>query len=317
MAIDTTSPRSRRALLAAVGGGLAALAAQAIGRPLSARGANFDAVTAGTTTTSSLPTKLLSSTGLHAFWAESTGGGMGLLGSGLIGTRGYSDTAGGTGVNGQLDSTDGKAVHGYATASSGTTYGVYGRSSSTAGYGVSGLASATSGTTYGVYGRSNSSGGSGVYGYNYSPTGFGMGVQARTESTRGSAVWGFAASSSGDSSGVWGEAASPDGHGVHGKALSGVGGYFYATSGIALQADGRVLFKTAGLATVGAGNKSVMVNPGVEIDANTKILATLQGNAGAGVTVERILRDTAANNFTIRLTANASSAVKVAWFLLS
>lgn len=43
MSIDTTMPRSRRAVLAAAVGGLAALAAQALGRPLPARAANGDA----------------------------------------------------------------------------------------------------------------------------------------------------------------------------------------------------------------------------------------------------------------------------------
>jgi hypothetical protein len=54
-------------------------------------------------------------------------------------------------------------VRGYASASSGTTYGVYGESTSSDGRGVRGYASASSGTNYGVYGNSNSP--SGYAGY--------------------------------------------------------------------------------------------------------------------------------------------------------
>ncbi len=73
----------------------------------------------------------------HTHWGQSwTGTGTGLtLSGGNIGLN-ASGTANG--------------VAGYASATSGTTYGVVGHSASTSGSGVFGVATATSGTTYGV-----------------------------------------------------------------------------------------------------------------------------------------------------------------------
>jgi hypothetical protein len=67
------------------------------------------------------------------------------------------------GAKGQSDSTAGVGVLGYATAPSGDTWGVRGIADSTDGVGVYGRAKAASGTTYGVLGRSDSPGGWGVY----------------------------------------------------------------------------------------------------------------------------------------------------------
>jgi len=319
MAIDTVSPRSRRAVLAAALGGVGALVAQALGRPLPARGANGQAITVGGSFTGTSTTRLENTTAtLSALELRSdvglwvVGRGMGIHGAATdVNRPGW-----GTAIRGTTANTEGRGVYGVASSSTGATYGVHGQSASSSGRGVYGVAASATGFTYGVYGRSSSPSGYGVYGYNSAASGFGNGVWGQTASSRGAGVFGRASSSSGDSSGVWGDASSPDGHGVHGKAFYGTGGYFESTHGTALHAQGRVQFSTSGLATIGAGSKSVTVTPGVEIDANTKILATLQQNAGAGVTVERVYRDAAANKFNIVLTANASSAVKVGWFVI-
>jgi hypothetical protein len=70
-----------------------------------------------------------------------------------------------TATNGAAMLADGayNGVLGFASATSGTTYGVAGEAQSTSGIGVGGFSFATTGTTYGVYG-SNASPGSGVYG---------------------------------------------------------------------------------------------------------------------------------------------------------
>ncbi|MGQ9901351.1 MAG: hypothetical protein ACUVR1_03965 [Fimbriimonadales bacterium] len=64
---------------------------------------------------------------------------------------------------GQSNSTAGIGVDGWASATTGTTFGVRGQSASAAGIGVYGSATATTGTTYGVYGVANSPEGFGVY----------------------------------------------------------------------------------------------------------------------------------------------------------
>ncbi len=102
-------------------------------------------------------------------------------------TVAYSNSTGPV-VSATLTGTTGgdKAVYGYASGSSGSTYGVYGKSNSgrgvygeglyegvwgkttsKSGTGVRGDASASSGSTYGVWGQSNSTSGTGVYGISY------------------------------------------------------------------------------------------------------------------------------------------------------
>ena len=115
--------------------------------------------------------------------------------------------------------------------------------------------------------------------------------------------------------GVFGQATT--GQAVHGYATTGTAGYFATelpTSGFALRAIGRVkLDKCVGIATVASGTKSIVVSPGIDLGTGSAVVATLQGTAGGTTTVHRVAVDTAANSFTIYLTANSTSNVKVAW----
>jgi hypothetical protein len=97
-------------------------------------------------------------TGVHGIgvWGSQEGSGYGVYGTSVsgIGVRGYaSATSGGTfGVYGLSDSTSGRGVYGYASATSGGTFGVYGLSTSPSGTGVFGLAAAGGGAAFGVLG---------------------------------------------------------------------------------------------------------------------------------------------------------------------
>jgi hypothetical protein len=95
-------------------------------------------------------------------------------------------------------------VFGWATATSGTTYGVYGRSQSTSGTGVRGLATATTGGAFGVYGQSDSTSGRGVFGWATATSGTTYGVYGLSASPDGLGVFGYAAATSGPAWGVWG-----------------------------------------------------------------------------------------------------------------
>jgi hypothetical protein len=110
------------------------------------------------------------------------------------------------------------------------------------------------------------------------------------------------------------------GHGVHGLATTGIAGHFSTTNpkaGYALQAIGRVkLDKCAGVATIAAGSKSVVVTPGINLVAGSAVVATLQGSAGGTTTVHRCAVNAATDKFTIYLTANSIAAVRVAWIVL-
>jgi hypothetical protein len=69
----------------------------------------------------------------------------------------------------------------------------------------------------------------------------------------------------------------------------------------------------AGVATIAATTKSVVVTPGIDLTSASAVVATLQGNPGGTTTVQRVSIDTVNDRFTIWLTANSTATVKVAW----
>jgi hypothetical protein len=141
-----------------------------------------------------------------------------------IGVWGSQDGSG-WGVYGT--SVSGRGVYGYATATSGFTYGVYGQSDSTSGTGVFGYAYATSGFAYGVYGASASTSGRGVYGYAFATSGATYGVYGESRSTTGTGVYGYAFATSGTTYGVYGRSDSPasSAYGVYGAEPAGGAGH--------------------------------------------------------------------------------------------
>ena len=306
--MDThTLPRSRRALLAAGLGGLAALAAQALGRPVPVRAADPNDVVLGATNTATTTTKIQNlANNSTVFRSHSSGSGIGVEGSSGsdTGVWGWSDS--GTGVYGSTVSGTGV----YAVCQSGTAIwgwgishiAVYGESHATDQAATVGQSKANA---TGLLGYSGGGGSlptaparTGVYGY-AAQDASARGVTGQTTAGRG--VNGVATS----------------GRGVNGYAGTGIGGYFSAgPSGKALHAEGRVTFKTAGLATIGSGTASKTVTPGVDLTSSSKILCTLMGNAGGATTVKRVAVNTTTNAFTIHLTALSTAAVKVAWFVI-
>jgi len=120
---------------------------------------------------------------------------------------------------------------------------------------------------------------------------------------------------------------SPNGTGVKGTGARGIHGITTKVDGVsvlaeieevkgtALEAKGPVKFSSAGLATIAAGTNSVTITPGqyLTIDANSKILCTLQSPGGVLLNVIRNPN----NTLTVNLTGNATADVIVAWFLIS
>ena len=270
MAIDTVTPRSRRALLVATAGGLAALAAQALRRPSPVRAVDPNDVVLGATNTSSSTTTIRNTSGNSntALRATTNGSGYGL----------YAESNSGYGAGGLSES--GIGVSGWSTSS----FGVKGWSSSgigafgetTSGTGVKG----TSGSGLGVSGISVSD--TGIYGY--SDVGIGIdarsaeyiGLQARSDGNKAllaettaaghaavagrssanrTGLLGFSvgsqfagepaapaktgvcgqATQDANSRGVWGRANA--GRGVYGQATSGQGVHGYASSGTGVYAS--------------------------------------------------------------------------------
>jgi hypothetical protein len=171
---------------------------------------------------------------------------------------------------------------------------------------------ATGDGSVGVAGQTSATTGepAGLFGYAVAGSGLSHGVFGRSESTIGVGVTGRSTSPTGTGIGVAGRATSPTGVGVH--AQGGLDG-----TGIAFRAFGQVRFSTSGIATIARGSKQVTVNPHVPITTASAIHCTLLGNPGAGSTIHRVARNYTADVFTIWLTANASAATKVAWFLIA
>ena len=210
MAIETAAPRSRRALLAASLGGLAALAAQALGRPLPTRAANGDPVTVGGTLSGTAITKIANSTNSNTvFWGASSSG---------VGVYGTSSSS--SGVRGE--SSGGRGVYGL----SGGDTGVFGESSAV---GVYGTSSGIGENGVGVYGYSNSAYGvlgqsgsfTGVYGISTSGVGV-VGESSAVTGVEGTATSGVGVSGTSSSSyGVYGTSSSL--YGVYGISTSSYG----------------------------------------------------------------------------------------------
>ncbi len=266
-----------------------------------------------------------------------------------IGVSGHvSATTGSTiGVLGTASSETGIGVKGRASRTTSVNVGVYGESEGDGGFGVYGRAYHPNGIGIRGFGRDGVSGisqdvdGNGVSAYSFEGTGArgesvratgGIGVHGVSAgATQGTGVRGTDGSSTGvgvrgtstgdDGTGVWGSATHGTGVGVAGTATGayGVAGSFEVPTddfAIALRVTGRADFSTAGVSTIQSGSSSVVVSPGVNITNTAKVLATLQGNAGGATTVARVVRDTGDNTITIHLTANATSDVDVAWFVI-
>jgi hypothetical protein len=285
--------------------------------------------------TSSSGTGVLGSSVSGTAVTASGGSGVGLSALVDSGTAVNATSQSGDSLHASTASTsdNSSAARASSTGSTGFTFGAWGSALSPDGTGVMG-----EGAGWGVWGESSSTSKPATTGYS---TGNHTGVVGWSGPTSpwasGKAktgVYGYAAQDSG-SRGVWG--VSPAGQAVRGEATSGRGVYGQATTGYgvrgqattgsavyaattdplkgyALRAIGRVkLDKCAGVATIAAGTRSIVVIPGIDLVSTSAVVATLQGNPGGTTTVQRVAVNTTTNAFTIYLTANSTASVKVAW----
>jgi hypothetical protein len=321
----TANTRTRRSILGAALGAVAASVAAALGRTDIARANNGDPMLAGNTYSATDTTGVSTDTG-----------------NGLQGI-----------FNGPAFSSSGCGVYGEANGSY-NAYGVYGNN--TQGYGV-GILGEAGQYSSGVEGK----GGTGVYGHS-TTSGGGIGVNAGADGAGawalyahtygGRAVYAFTDPGTGvyvDANGMAIDAVGKGGAtvpamrvvgagntpaivgysgpgaapsvpartGVFGVSDQGVGGRFASNHGLALLAVGPVHFKTSGKGTVLLNHRSVTVTPGVVLNPSSKVLALLQGNAGGSTTVQHVVLNQTANTFTIVLTAPTTADVLVAWFLMN
>ena len=195
MAIQSSAPQTRRALLVGALGGVAAAVAAALGRPAAADAAAGSALIVGSETNNAgtADTQLIANSNVVTFKLYQQGPGTALMGyttptSGLTrGVYGRVDSPNGDGVQGRNAGAagTGAAVRGYG----GNNIGVYGTSANVDMYGVVGRNTAINGD--GVAGSSGT-GGSGVIGFSTGGNGvYGTSdvYGVRAHSTSGVALW--------------------------------------------------------------------------------------------------------------------------------
>lgn len=192
----------------------------------------------------------------------------------------------------------GSAVLAEAEAVTGVTYGVRAETRSSSGYALYGHATGTTGATYGVFGRSDAPSGTGLHGTATNTSGSTYGVKAFTYSREGTSV--YAISYGGTA--VYGQAVSTTRPSVHARN----------TSGVALRAEGKVQFSTAGVAVVPEGADRVTVDL-ARVGPADFAVATVQGNEEVSVQGAK----TARGKVTIWLDRTANSPTTVAYFVIS
>jgi hypothetical protein len=327
MANDTAVRRTRREILAATFGGLAAWVASGLAAPQAVRAHDADDVALGDINTAA-----------HSTVVECLQeGGPALAGHSALGD----------GVSGQSDNPDGgTGVSGLATAvdTSSNTYGIYGESAGAQGIGVYGVASAAAGWTVGVWGDSASPDGAGLYGSggDYGAWGTSPATGLLGSSGAMSGVVGYSgeitmgapppaprpktgvlgisnidASARGVTgsttvgTGVRGEATS--GTGVYATTTSGTGLVATATTGTALKVTGKAVFSRSKRVTIATGMSSLKVTL-AGVTTSSLVFAVLHSYR-SGLYVQAVVPTTGA--FTIYLNKAAPGATYVAYFVLN
>ena len=170
---------------------------------------------------------------------------------------------------------------------------------STSGTGVFGYASASTGTTYGVIGTSNSIAGKGVCGYSTSSTGNAYAGWFKGYSTSGTAVYGITDPTTGNAVGIHGVSNSNSGTGVYGEAMTGSGtaygvrGKVYSTNAYAGYFEGRGYFSgNLGLGTTSPTASLTIDNVGTDYNFGNSAIYYADGNKYFDFTAGMVLRGT-------------------------
>jgi hypothetical protein len=202
MALETLTPTTRRNVLAAAFGALAAFAAQAIGRPLPARAEGEAIVVGGEYTDATSVTKIANTTTSDdVLWGESSFSGTGVFGGSGSGAGVFGFSQSGDGVRGIGNFNIGVSGFTYATGQPAVLGQALGDNSGVLGFSGSGEPPGSPAKT-------------GVYGYAAQDS---SAVGVSGKSTEGTGVWGLS------TSGIAVRGASSSGAGVLGYSGSYVG----------------------------------------------------------------------------------------------
>jgi hypothetical protein len=308
VAIDTTAPRSRRAILAGALGGAGALIATAIGRAAPVSAATGDNVVAGQDTTAGAPTAVLSDqavtdgiTGTALEGDSATG--IGVLGvSDAPGSGRSTGVVGLTGGEGALDANlnlDSVGVYGFSDDDAASA-GVWGDTFQgigvvgTGDFGVLGVGSV------GAIGQASDSSGSGVYGF----SGDLASDEAAPFPAPGTGVVGYAGA--GGSTGVRGHAFAGSTYGVYASAAN-------STTQYALFVSGKVRLSRSGRVAVSSSATSKAVSM-TGVTTSSYVVATLQTNV-SGCYVRAVVPST--NKFTIYLSKAPGKTAYVGYVVVN
>jgi hypothetical protein len=321
MAIDTTTPRSRRALLAGMLGGIAASVAGGLGRaqPVTAHDPDDVRLGADNSTTSATRISNGAANGT-AFAGHANGTGWGVSGDSPLGIGVFASSDSGYGVYSLNASVTMPAIVGWSASDNTGLLGYSGQNSPPPGpvkTGVFGSADQDS-ASRGVHGETPT--GTGVHGHSDTHAGVygssGSGAPSSIGLKVGVYGWGPVTTGLAPSYGVIGKSASALGTGVLGSCDAGVGVSAASKTGFALYAGGRVQFKTSGLGSIAAGTASAVVTPGVLIGDKTRVLVTLHADPGADTVLKYVSKDTSLGTFNVILTASSAVDCAFSWFLI-
>jgi hypothetical protein len=287
MSVETSTPRSRRAVLAAALGGLGAVIASRIATPDAARAADNDPVLIGALNTGTLTTALASTAANAAFAV--TGVGQGVSGA----------TADGTGV--WAASTDAVPVAdftlpGHRTGVVGVVGTGAGIANNTGEVGIYGFSDVSDNST-GVWGDTAS--GVGVFGTGTAGVyGIGQVGVVGDVGAAGTGVYGFSGA---------GFAPFPPPAGVAVQATAG------SPAQVALNVSGKAKFSRSGRTVIARGRSSRRINM-VGVTGSSYIIATLQTRR-AGVYVHAVVP--AAGYFTIYLNKIVAGGTAVGYLVIN
>jgi hypothetical protein len=236
------------------------------------------------------------------------------------------------GVYGESGGASGVGVYGYVPTNvvGHGGYGVLGRTESPVSAGVKGISKGVGvvgqgGEQMGVWGFSDQS--FGVLGDGFGPSP--AGVVGRSAAGTGVAgTSGVGSMTFPETTGVFGRAGgvastgvmgvSSDGIALRGETADGTALKVEATgAGRALEADGPVKFSTSGVGTIASGTANKQVTPGVDLGPQSKLIVTLNGNPGTGITLWRAVINGSTDTFTVFLTGPAAADTRFCWFVLS
>jgi hypothetical protein len=305
VAIDTTAPRSRRAILAGALGGAGALVAAAIGRAAPVSAATGDNAVLGQDNTADAPTAVISSQSVTDGITGTALEGDSAMGIGVLGVSDAPGSGRSTGVVGltggeaALDpnlNTDSVGVYGFSDDSV-SSAGVWGDTFQ--GIGVAGTGD------WGVYGNGS------------------IGTVGQATDSSGTGVYGF----SGDdldlpfpapSVGVVGYAGTGASAGVRGHALAGstygvIASATNSTTQYALYVNGKVKLSRSGRVAVSSSATSKAVSM-TGVTTSSYVVATLQTNV-SGCYVRAVVPGT--NTFTIYLSKAPGKTAYVGYVVVN